>query len=93
MKLSPHPNDIWVSSLHMNVPWQFSIPIVKDAFLPEVVIRDNGIGCYNSADFSWKSALDPILALSTSEAELISVASCAQEVNFCRKLATELGFI
>ncbi len=32
-------------------------------------------------------------AFSTSEAELISVASCAQEVNFCRKLATELGFI
>jgi hypothetical protein len=26
-------------------------------------------------------------------AELISVASCAQEVKFCRKLATELGFI
>jgi hypothetical protein len=41
----------------------------------------------------WKSALAPILTLSTSEAELISVASCAQDVNFCRKLATELGFI
>ena len=49
--------------------------------------------CCNGAAFSWKSALAPILALSTSEAELISVASCAQEVNFCRKLATELGFI
>ena len=33
------------------------------------------------------------LKLTTSEAELISVASCAQEVNFCLKLATELGFI
>jgi hypothetical protein len=49
--------------------------------------------CCNSAVFSWKSALAPILALSTSEAELISVASCAQEVNFCHKLAAELGFI
>ena len=49
--------------------------------------------CCNGAAFSWKSALAPILALSTSEAELISVASCAQEVNFCRKLTTELGFI
>jgi hypothetical protein len=49
--------------------------------------------CCNGAAFSWKSALAPNLALSTSEAELISVASCAQEVNFCRKLATELGFI
>ena len=34
-----------------------------------------------------------ILALCTSEAELISLASWAQEANFCRKLATELGFI
>jgi hypothetical protein len=45
------------------------------------------------AAFSWKSVLALILPLSTSEVELISVASCAQEVNFCRKLATELGFI
>jgi hypothetical protein len=49
--------------------------------------------CCNGASFSWKSALAPILALSTSEAELISVASCAREVNFCRKLDTELIFI
>ena len=40
MELSPHPNDIWVLSLHMSVPWKFSIPIVKDAFLAEVVMRD-----------------------------------------------------
>jgi hypothetical protein len=37
--------------------------------------------------------LSLLFSLSTSEAELISVASCAQEVNFFRKLATELGFI
>jgi hypothetical protein len=49
--------------------------------------------CCNDEAFSWKSALAPILALSNSEAELISVSSCAQEVNFCRKPATELGFI
>jgi hypothetical protein len=40
MELSPHPNDIWVRSFHMNVTCQFSIPIVKDVFLTEVVIRD-----------------------------------------------------
>ena len=40
MELSPHPNDIRVRSLHMSVPWQVVIPIVKDAFLTEVVIRD-----------------------------------------------------
>jgi hypothetical protein len=39
MELSPHANDIWVRSLHMSVSWQFSIPIVKDAFLAEVVWR------------------------------------------------------
>ena len=40
MELSPHPNDIRVRSLHMSVSWQVTIPIVKDAFLDEVVIRD-----------------------------------------------------
>jgi hypothetical protein len=49
--------------------------------------------CFNGAALSWKSTLAPILGLSTSESELISVASCAQKVNFCRKLATELDFI
>ena len=48
---------------------------------------------FNSADFSWKSSLAPILALSTSEAELIALCTCAQEVIYCRKLATELGFL
>ncbi len=49
--------------------------------------------CCNGAAFSWKSALAPILALSTSETEFISVTFCAQEVNFYSKLATEMGFI
>jgi hypothetical protein len=40
MELSPHPHDIRVRSLHMNVSWQVDIPIVKDSFLTEVVIRD-----------------------------------------------------
>jgi hypothetical protein len=47
--------------------------------------------CYNDSAFSWKSDLVPILVLSTSETELISVVSCDQEVNFCHKLATEMG--
>ncbi len=47
----------------------------------------------NNAAFSWKSTLAPILALSTSEAELIAACACAQEVLFCRKLANELGFL
>ncbi len=40
MELSPHPNDIRVRFLHMTVPWQLVIPIVKDGFLTEVVVRD-----------------------------------------------------
>jgi hypothetical protein len=47
----------------------------------------------NIAAFSWKSTLAPILALSTSEAQLIAAYACAQEVPFCRKLANELGFL
>ena len=44
----------------------------------------------------WRSKVASILATSTTEAELISTASCAphsQEVAFCRKLAKELGFM
>ncbi len=40
-----------------------------------------------------ESDLAPILVLSRNEAELISVASYAQETELCLKLATELGFI
>ena len=40
MELSPHPNHIRVRSLHMIVPWQLSIPIVKDVLMSEVVFRD-----------------------------------------------------
>ncbi len=46
---------------------------------------------WNGESFSWKSAFAPILALCTSETELTSVVSCAQDVNFCRKLDT-MGF-
>jgi hypothetical protein len=40
MELSPHPNDIRVRLIDMTVPWQTPSPIVKDAFLTELVIRD-----------------------------------------------------
>ena len=52
--------------------------------------------CYmifmNNAIFSWRSSLASILALSTAEAELIAIMACATEINFMRKLMTELGF-
>ena len=47
----------------------------------------------NNAAFAWRSALAAILALSTAEAELISICSCATEIAYCRKLADELGFL
>jgi hypothetical protein len=37
MELSPHPNDIRVRLVDMNVPWQTTSPIVKDALLTELV--------------------------------------------------------
>ena len=47
--------------------------------------------CYlvfvQNAAFSWRSFMSPIVAMSTSEAELIG--ACAQEIQFCRKLAVE----
>jgi hypothetical protein len=45
--------------------------------------------CYQ---FFWRSSLASILALSTAEAELITIMTCATEINFMRKLMTELGF-
>jgi hypothetical protein len=46
----------------------------------------------HNAAFSWRSFMSPIVAMSTSEAELIGACACAQEIQFCRKLAAELGF-
>jgi hypothetical protein len=46
----------------------------------------------NNALVYFRSKIASILATSTTEAELISVSSCAQDVAFCRKLADELGF-
>ena len=52
--------------------------------------------CYlvfvHNAAFSWRSFMSPIVAMSTSEAELIGACACAQEIQFSRKLAAELGF-
>jgi hypothetical protein len=50
------------------------------------------IAC-NNALVHWRSKVASILATSTTEAELISAASCSQDVAFCRKLANELGFM
>ena len=46
----------------------------------------------NNALVHWWSKVASVLATSTTEAELISAASCAQDVAFCRKLTNELGF-
>lgn len=47
----------------------------------------------NNAAFAWRASLAAILALSTAEAELISICACATEIAYCRKLANELGFL
>jgi len=47
----------------------------------------------HTAAFSWRSFMSPIASMSTSEAELVGAcAAGAQETQFCRKLAAELGF-
>jgi hypothetical protein len=48
--------------------------------------------CYlvfvHNAAFSWHSFMSPIVAMSTSEAELIGACACAQEIQFSRKLTS-----
>jgi len=46
----------------------------------------------NNATFSWRATLSQIVALSTTEAELMPLASCCCGVVWARKLAVELGF-
>jgi hypothetical protein len=46
----------------------------------------------NNEVLSWKTNLSVILVTSSIETEMISVAHCATEVDFLRKLAEELGF-
>jgi hypothetical protein len=45
-----------------------------------------------SGAVSWMSRLQPIVALSTTEAEFIAAASAGQEVVWMRQLLRELGF-
>jgi hypothetical protein len=47
----------------------------------------------NNALVHCRSKVASVLATSTTEAELISAASCAKDVAFCKKLANELGFV
>ncbi len=47
----------------------------------------------NNAVFSWKASLSSVLAMSSSEAELIVLCACAADVAYCRKLTNELGLL
>ena len=47
----------------------------------------------NNALVHWRTKVTSVWTTSTTEAELISVARCSQDVAFCRKLAYELGFM
>ena len=47
----------------------------------------------NNAVLSWKAFLSSVLAMSSAEAELIALCACAADVSYCRKLASELGFL
>ena len=44
----------------------------------------------NNATFSWRATLSQIVALSTTEAELMALASCSCDIVW--RLALELGF-
>ena len=46
----------------------------------------------NGAAVSWKSKRQPVVALSTAEAEFIAASSMVQEVIYARRLLEKLGF-
>jgi len=46
----------------------------------------------NNATFSWRATLSQIIALSTTEGELMALAGCCCEIVWAHKLALELGF-
>jgi hypothetical protein len=62
-----------------------------DSSWPDVKPSRKSTNCHyflcNNALVHWRSKITSILATSTTEAELIIAASCAQDVAFCRKLA------
>lgn len=67
-----------------------------DSSWADVVPSRKSTYCYlifvNGAVFSWKSAVASVLAMSSTEAELIALCACAADVAYCRKVANELGF-
>ena len=79
MLLTPGEFESWVDS-----SWADVKPSRKSTSCHYIVC--------NNALVHWRSKVASILATSTTEAELISAASCSQDVAFCRKLANELGF-
>ena len=46
----------------------------------------------NTATFLWRATLSQIIAVSTTEAELMALASCCCEIVWARKFALEIGF-
>ena len=46
----------------------------------------------NNATFSWRATLSQIIALSTTEAKLMTLTSCCCVIVWARKLALELDF-
>ncbi len=80
MSLIPREFESWADS-----SWADVKPIQKSTSC-------HYIGC-NNALVHWRSKVASILATSTTETEVISSASCSQDVVFYRKRANELGFM
>lgn len=54
--------------------------------------RSGWLVLVNNAPVAWKSALQPIIAQSTSEAEYISMSDAVREALFIKRLIQELGY-
>jgi hypothetical protein len=66
--------------------------LIPARLMTRILARVLVVTFVHRAAFSWRSFMSPIVAMSTSEAELIGACACAQEIQFSQKLAAELGF-
>jgi len=71
------------------------LAFVDSSWVDDKINRRSSMAYYlfvNNATFSWRATLSQTVSLSTTEAELMALASCSCDIVWARELALELGF-